>query len=270
MGLKKKYKIFGILVQDGKRINSTNFTCVRTMSSFNRYRTILFALLPAMLPATQAGLQAAQTSYAPQILQYVREDKVYLLENIRKNLSIPSEKLVVDALLAEDGPQAAYLYRKQLAEYPDPSLDEISTARLSLFQVALNQPLAFPETVPPMTPPPAAVMPAKKIPTSSQPSTQLPATAPERPTQQTAPGPALDPVTQTDSAQTLFTLQFGSFGKRANAEKLAMQLSAYGQVSIVQEGGMHKVRLQQTWQSENQALDAARSIPFTSVAVPLR
>ncbi|MEE9904555.1 MAG: SPOR domain-containing protein [Chlorobium sp.] len=233
------------------------------MSSLHKTGTVIIALLLAMLTASGQELHAAQTSYAPQILQYVREDKVYLLENIRKNLTIPSEKLLVEALLSEDGPQAAYLYRKQLAEYPDPSLDAISTSRLSSFQFALNQPLAFAEVVPP-----AVAAPAQKTPAQTQAATQKPAiTQPQQLKESTTmPGPALRP----DTAGTLFTLQFGSFSNRTNAENLAMQLASYGEVAIIQNDGMHKVRLRKTWQSENQAIDAGRTIPFTSVAVPVR
>jgi len=192
-----------------------------------------------------------------------------LLENIRKNLSIPSEKLIVEALLSEDGPQAAYLYRKQLAEYPDPSLDAVSTSRLSSFQFALNQPLAFAEIVPP-----AVATPVQK--TSAQPQVvtpravaQIPAAPQPRQVKESPSGPV--PTIHPDSASgSLFTLQFGSFSNRENAENLSMQLASYGEVAIIQNDGMHKVRLKKTWQSQNQAIDAGRAIPFTSVAVPVR
>jgi len=238
------------------------------MSSLYKYVTAIFVLLPSMLTVAHQGLHAAQTSYAPQILQYVREDKVYLLENIRKNLSIPSEKLLVDALLSEDGPQAVYLYRKQLAEYPDPSLDAISTSRLSSFQFVLNQPLAFAEIVPPAVSTPAQKTPSQPQVVTPQAVTQIPVIKQPQQLKESAPRPL--PAEQPDSTGNIFTLQFGSFGNRTNAEKLAMQLSAYGEISIIHNDGMHKVRLKKTWQSENQAMEAGRAIPFTSVAVPVR
>jgi hypothetical protein len=79
------------------------------------------------------GAEAATASYASEIVKDVREDKVYLLENIRRKVTKPSEKTLVDALLTEDGPKAANLYRKQLAEYPDPQIDQISRARLAAY-----------------------------------------------------------------------------------------------------------------------------------------
>ncbi len=78
------------------------------------------------------------TSYSPQILQYVREDKVYLLEKLRPRVTNYSEKIVIDALLAEDGPKAARLYLKQLQEYPNPALDSLSNARLNDFRQTLS------------------------------------------------------------------------------------------------------------------------------------
>jgi len=247
----------------GLAIPYSNLSSVKTMLSFHKLTRKFIIVLPAVLCLSNRALDAAPTSYNPQILQYVNEDKVYLLENIRKNISIPSEKLVVDALLSEDGPQAAYLYRKQLAEYPDPSLDELSRNRLSSFQFVLNGPLAFPESVPPMAPPPtgkpAAAAPVKEKPATPKPVATLPAPAPP-------PAVPAAPVSGTG----VYTLQFGSFGSRANAEKLAAELSGYAPVSIVQQGGMHKVRLQKSWRTEKEAETAASSIPFTSVAVPLR
>ncbi len=250
------------MLPGGLAIPYSNHSSVKTMLSFHKLTRKLIFLLPALLCLSNRALDAAPTSYTPQILQYVNEDKVYLLENIRKNISIPSEKLVVDALLSEDGPQAAYLYRKQLAEYPDPSLDELSRNRLSSFQLVLNGPLAFPESVPPMAPPPdtgkQATLPVKEKPVQPKPA------APP-----SAPHPVAAPAAPV-SASGIYTLQFGSFGSRANAEKLAAELSGYGPVSIVQQGGLHKVRLQRSWRTEKEAEIAGSSIPFTSVAVPLR
>lgn len=80
----------------------------------------------------------ANQSYASEIRQYVAEDKVYLLENIRQKVSKPSEKIVVEALLTYDGPKAVALYKKQLAEHPDPALDAISKARILAFEQMLG------------------------------------------------------------------------------------------------------------------------------------
>ncbi|NTW63054.1 MAG: SPOR domain-containing protein [Chlorobiaceae bacterium] len=106
-----------------------------------------FALIAALLSASYANklpLNAAETSYAPEILQYVSEDKVYLLETLRQKVTKPSEKIVLHALLSEDGAQAVSLYQKQLREYPDPSLDALSSSRVAAYQSALNQQITLP------------------------------------------------------------------------------------------------------------------------------
>ncbi len=81
---------------------------------------------------------AKQSGYSAYILQYVQQDKVYLLEKLRPSVTKQSEKTVIDALLSEDGPRAAYLFQKQLKDYPDPSLDSLSKARLAAYRSALS------------------------------------------------------------------------------------------------------------------------------------
>ena len=91
---------------------------------------------------TSADLIAAQqnTSYTALILQYVEQDKVYLLENLRSRVTNKSEQAIIDALLTEDGPRAARLFHMQLRDYPDPVLDSLSKARLKTYQSALSPP----------------------------------------------------------------------------------------------------------------------------------
>ena len=97
---------------------------------------LLFICLP-IVPAVSFAV-GQKAVYSAQILQYVEQDKVYLLENLRSRVISNSEKTVIDALLTEDGPQAARLFRKQLQDYPDPVLDSLSTARLGAYQQALS------------------------------------------------------------------------------------------------------------------------------------
>lgn len=228
--------------------------------SFAKKATILLSVVFCMVQSM--ALDAAPVSYTPQILQYVNEDTVYLLEKIRKNVTIPSEKLVVEAILNEDGPQAAYLYRKQLTTYPDPSLDNLSRSRLASYQFALNQTLAFPEVVPKIAPP---------VPSSaaSEPIRPPVVSTPITPPTVHRPLPTR-PITPQPAAVGMYALQFGSFSSRENAEKLASELSPYGTVSIVEQDGMFKVRMQKGWQTEAEARSAASSIPVNSMTVPLR
>ncbi len=92
-----------------------------------------FQTLPVISPAAEQ-----QTVYSAHILQYVEQDKVYLLENLRSKVTKNSEKTVIDALLTEDGPRAVLLFRKQLRDFPDPALDSLSKARLTAYRQILS------------------------------------------------------------------------------------------------------------------------------------
>lgn len=97
---------------------------------------LLFFICQAAPAPSPAAEQI--TDYRALILQYVEQDKVYLLENLRSRVTNKSALTVIDALLTEDGPQAARLFRKQLQDYPDPALDSLSKARLTAYQSALS------------------------------------------------------------------------------------------------------------------------------------
>jgi hypothetical protein len=102
-------------------------------------RTTSFAILLAGL-LFPVELQAqSPRSQSRLILDYVEQDKVYLLENLRSRITKKSEKTVVEALLAEDGPKAAKLFLMQLENYPDPALDALSRMRLNAYREALGQ-----------------------------------------------------------------------------------------------------------------------------------
>ncbi|MCG8343092.1 MAG: SPOR domain-containing protein [Chlorobiales bacterium] len=70
-----------------------------------------------------------------------------MLENLRSRVTNKSEQTIINALLTEDGPQAARLFRKQLQDYPDPAFDSLSKARLAAYQSALSSTGASGKTV---------------------------------------------------------------------------------------------------------------------------
>jgi cell division protein FtsN len=88
---------------------------------------------------------AEERSYAREIQQYVAEDKVYLLENLQQNITRPSEKTVVEALLCESGPQAIELFQKQLRDYPDAALNQLSSSRIAAYNLALDSTAPLPK-----------------------------------------------------------------------------------------------------------------------------
>lgn len=242
------------------------------------------ALSGTLILSPVKGMAATATgSYATIILQNVREDKVYLLENIRGNVTKPSEKMVVEALLTEDGPRAAGLYRKQLAEYPDQQLDAVSRSRLAAYERAtgatarppLNAsktarpavaqpptaPAARPDTVVRKTPLPAT-LPARRPDSSA--SAAKPAPAP------VAARPAALPATPAVTPAGNFTLQFGSFDSATNAEQLAAQLPQGSPAGVVKVGEVFKVRLKRSFETKEEATAFARNLPIESFIITLR
>jgi hypothetical protein len=113
---------------------------------------LCIALSIALFPLSLL-YSAEERSYAREIKQYVAEDKVYLLENIQQNITRPSEKTVVEALLCESGPQAIELFQKQLKEYPDPALDQLSSSRITAYSLALDSTAPLPKLSSPLPSP---------------------------------------------------------------------------------------------------------------------
>ncbi|MBF0585597.1 SPOR domain-containing protein [Prosthecochloris sp. N3] len=105
------------------------------MSTFRTFSLITMLIAASMIPSM---LHAQTTGYSNLILQYVQEDKVYLLENLRQRVTRPSERTVIEALLTEDGPRAARLFHRQLKNHPDPALDALSRQRLNYYAEALG------------------------------------------------------------------------------------------------------------------------------------
>jgi len=224
---------------------------------------LIMLLLMAGVSMTQpsTAVMAEAASHASEILQYVKEDKVYLLEKIRRQLTKPSEKLVVEALLTEDGPQASALYREQLEKYPDPQLDQISRARLKAYEQAVATSAGLP------------VMPVKGSVAPKPVATAAPLTAKTNSNAPTAAAPA-DSVVPKPGAPAAsdgpFTLQFGSFDSITNADQLVAQLASTAPASVQLVNGIYKVRMNRTFNSRQEAAAFGRLLPIESIVVPAR
>ncbi|NTW55138.1 MAG: SPOR domain-containing protein [Chlorobaculum sp.] len=229
----------------------------------------------------QPSAVAAPVSYASEIAQDVREDKVYLLEKIRPQITKPSEKILVEALLTEDGPKAARLYRKQLAEYPDPQLDEISRSRLAAYEQAAATVPGLPvmlarasstaripvdPTTATMQPIPAASKPDSSIKQLPPPVVKTPLAKKGDTTGTALPAPR--PQTPVAPAAGAFTLQFGSFDSITNADQMAAQFSSSAPARVQQINGVYKVRLKRSFATPQEATSFARSLPIESIVVP--
>ncbi len=240
---------------------------------------------------------ATEQSYTREIELYVAEDKVYLLENIRQNITRPSEKTVVDALLCESGPEAIELFRKQLKDYPDPVLNKISTARIAAYSQALNGTAPLPKLSQPLTP--AKPNLAEK----EESAKQERALVAEKPKRETLPPPL--PLSEKPKRETIasviplqkrsmlknislkahvherskqettvaktigFTLQFGSFGSKENAEALAQKVSLYKPAKAIQEGEFYKVLLKKDYASKEDAAALVKELPFIAIIIPI-
>ncbi len=202
---------------------------------------------------------ADEQSYAREILRYVAEDKVYLLDNLRQKVALPSEKLVLEALLSEDGAQAVSLYQKQLTLYPDPALDQISRSRIAAYSLAMESaapaPLASKQDT------------TKHLPTSRIKKSEKKVPIPEK------ANPAEPPVKVTKqettaTGQKTFTVRFGSFKSRENAEALATQITRYAPTETFLRGELYRVQLKNNYTSKQEAEAAAKKLPFAGFVIP--
>ncbi len=261
---------------------------------------LLFLGLSLLHPA-HSNLQAAVEEYNSRLIrQYVDEDKVNLLENIRQKFTRPSEKLMVEALLCEDGPKSQALYRKQLKEFPDPELDRISFSRITAYNQALNSTAPPPKLSQPgpaprpkftgpndmtvMQPPsgsPRDTVNRESPGTQEYSGAQGTATSSSSQQQGTGGNPQGGAASAGQSGtaapkesggvkQDGFTLQFGSFGNLQNAETLARKVSYYSPAETIGQNGIYRVRLKKSYPTREEADDAGRQLPFDAIVVPSR
>jgi|APCry1669188910_1035180.scaffolds.fasta_scaffold40596_1 septal ring-binding cell division protein DamX len=203
---------------------------------------------------------AGEQSYAREIQRYVAEDKVYLLENLRQKVALPSEKLLLEALLSEDGPQAVSLYQKQLALYPDPALDQISRSRIAAYSLAMEgaapvQPLANKQDT------------TKHLPTAHIKKSEKKVILPEK-SKPSQPRVKVTKQDTTTTGQPSFTVRFGSFKNRDNAKALAKKISLYAPAETIKQGELYRVQLKNNYASKQEAEAAAKKLPFAGFVIP--
>lgn len=210
---------------------------------------------------------ASEQSYSKEIVRDVAEDKVYLLENLRQKVTLPGEKLILEALLSEDAPQAVTLYQKQLMLYPDPDLDQISRSRIASYTLAMESvaPVSTTSTKPHRetvqdTTKHRQISPAKKsnkVVTSSEETAKSPSPPVKETKQET-----------TNAGKKAFTVRFGTFKSRENAETLAKQISRYVPAETVQQGEFYRVQLKNDYASREEAETEATKLPFKGFVIP--
>lgn len=226
---------------------------------------------------------AEERSYAREIRKYIDEDTVYLLENTQQNITLPSERIVVEALLCESGPQAIELFQKQLSDYPDPALDQISNSRIAAYNLALNSTAPLPKLSRPLLPAKpqeSGVQESSKQQLASISSktkeeiTPRPSPAPVKPAHELALRPSPAPVKpnqkSTFARRSGFTLQFGYFENKANAAILTKKISLYEPVEIIEEGQFYGVRLKKIYATKQDAGALIKKLPFPAFIVPIK
>ncbi|TLU83950.1 MAG: SPOR domain-containing protein [Chlorobium sp.] len=204
---------------------------------------------------------AVERSFSKEIVQYVAEDKVYLLENIRQKVTRPSEKTVVEALLTEDAPKAVSLYQKQLSLYPDPALDQISRARIAAYTLMMESTAAS------LQPLPSSLQDSTKQQRAAQ-TTKIAAKAPSTPiitTKTQPPAAELPKQKMAVTPKNYVTIRFGSFQNRENADALAQKISSYAPVETMQQGDFYRVQLKKKYESRTEAEAEGKKIPFAGV-----
>ena len=228
--------------------------------SLIRKKTLPLSVALSVVLFWPAVVQSAvEHSYALEIEQDVAEDKVYLLESIRQNVTTPAEKTVLDAILSEDGPQAISLYQKQLKEYPDPVLDKLSSSRIAAYKIALDsseptQKRSIPHASAKLRP---SIVIEETTKNFSRLNSKIQQPSSEKSLQETiVAGP------------TTFSLQFGSFENRRNAEILAKKISHYAPVTVVQRRDLYKVQLKKHYATKEEAAVAATKMPFKTIVIP--
>ncbi|MFZ4525593.1 MAG: SPOR domain-containing protein [Chlorobium sp.] len=203
---------------------------------------------------------AVEQSYAREIQRYVAEDKVYLLENLRQKVALPSEKLVLEALLSEDGSQAVSLYQKQLALYPDPALDQISRSRIAACNFAMESTA------------PAPPLASKHDTTKHRPASRIkkiePKVALPDKTKPEKPQVTVTKQETSSAGQKSFTVRFGSFKSRENAEALSKKISRYAEAETFLRGELYRVQLKNNYASKQEAEAAAKKLPFAGFVIP--
>jgi len=230
----------------------------KTKSTLRKSPAALCVALSVALFFPPVLHSTGEPSYAEEIRRCVAEDKVYSLQNIRQKVILPAEKLVIDALLSEDGPQAVTLYQKQLTQYPDPVLDQISTSRIAAYSLAKESIMPLPKvTIPEPSPKPHPPLPVQR------PAKPQVAISKEKPKPEVTASTALTPA----QVKKTFALQCGSFKSRDNAEALAKKISQQTPVSVIQRGDFFKVVLKTHYVSQEEAASAAKKMPFDTVIV---
>ncbi len=215
-------------------------------------------------------LLASELSAQPftkDIVQAANSGNRRALELIRQQALNEEEKLMVNALLQLDGAVAAKLYQSLIAKNPSSPFVRLADSRLREYNLAVGGGYATPAPVAlPPEPKPVEPKPIEPKPTAPQPTEPKPI-EPTKPVEQQLSDILPKPVPNKAASSGLirFTIQFGSFFSRSQAETLQKQLRSKVATRIVElmdDSGRtaYKVRSETFYDSKSEATSAAKKL----------
>jgi cell division septation protein DedD len=194
-------------------------------------------------------------SFTKEILQAASDGKRSALEAVHKQGLNDEEKLIVDALLQFDGAVAAKMYQSLIAKNPSSPFVRLADSRLREYNLAVGG--GYSTTA-------SASLPAPN-PTDSKPIE--PKAQEPTPVQQQLSDVLPKPLPNKAARSGLirFTIQFGSFFSRAQAETLQKQLRSKISTRVVElndDAGRtaYKVRSESFYESKSDATSAAKKL----------
>ncbi|MFQ3599321.1 MAG: SPOR domain-containing protein [Chloroherpetonaceae bacterium] len=199
-------------------------------------------------------------SFTKEILQFATAGNRGALEALRAQSLNEEEKLIVNALLQVDGAVAAKMYQSLIAKNPSSPFVRLADSRLREYNLAVGGGYASSASISLPAPNPIESTPIEPKPTQTNPSESKP-TEPQLSDILPKPVPNKPPT----SGLIRFTIQFGSFFSRAQAETLQKQLRSRVATRIVEldDGSgrtAYKVRSEAFYDSKSDATSAAKKL----------
>ncbi len=195
--------------------------------------------------------------FTKEIVQAATDGNRRALESLRQQALNEEEKLIVDALLQLDGAVAAKMYQSLIAKNPSSPFVRLADSRLREYNLAVGGGYA---TTAPVAPSPEP-KPVEPKPTEPKPI------EPTKPVEQQLSDILPKPVPNKTASSGLirFTIQFGSFFSRAQAETLQKQLRSKVATRIVElmdDSGRtaYKVRSESFYDSKSEATSVAKKL----------
>ncbi|MFN3344369.1 MAG: SPOR domain-containing protein [Chloroherpetonaceae bacterium] len=199
--------------------------------------------------------------FTKEIVQYANDGNRRALEALRSQSLNDEEKLIVSALLEIDGAVAARRYQSLIANHPSSPFVRLADSRLREYNLAVGGGYAASAPVASVSEPKSLELKASAPkPVESKPLEPRPS---EPQLSDLLPMPVRNKT--ASSGFIRFTIQFGSFFSRAQAETLQKQLRSKVTTRIVElsdDSGRtaYKVRSESFYNSKSEAIDAAKKL----------